>query len=439
MDREKAEGILKGASQKELIDIIWKMTTHSREAENVLISWGRKNTKAEKELVYEAELQNLWSEAQEIISEFNEYGGGPEDEEEVAGDNLELMREIVNEHPVSWEVRKAILDEMLCEFEMGNSGFDDQLIDVSEEFCQTEEEIRYLADRLSGGNNGYYKSYAARLYQAIGDEEQFLQARFANLNYGSDYIEVAEYYARKGDHNKEMEYIWKGLKECSGRLDELIDYAAPIYRGQKNEAELRRLYKLAIATKWDLNIAAIARHLYEYAKEKGDYASEKKMLLLLLDVCNQSDLKTWFDSCQKELSGEDWKKEYSGIMKMIEKKDRKYYLDICMETGREAEVLKYLQSEERRYDYWNLDYGQYFSERLFAKYPDEILALYWRNVRTLLQVTKNRNYEMAVSLLTKIKSCMKQIGRTQEWNRQFAELKETHKKKRNFIGMVQRL
>lgn len=60
MDREKAEGILKGASQKELIDIIWKMTTHSREAENVLISWGRKNTKAEKELVYEAELRRLY-------------------------------------------------------------------------------------------------------------------------------------------------------------------------------------------------------------------------------------------------------------------------------------------------------------------------------------------------------------------------------------------
>ena len=110
-----------------------------------------------------------------------------------------------------------------------------------------------------------------------------------------------------------------------------------------------------------------------------------------------------------------------------------------METGREAEVLKYLQSEERRYDYWNVDSGQYFSKRLFSRYPDEILALYWRDVHTLLLVTKNRNYEMATDLLTVIKSCMKQMGKMQEWNRQFEELKEKHKKKRNFIAMVQKL
>lgn len=439
MDKQRTEELLKGVSQEDLISIIWKMTACSREAENVLISWGRKNAKAKKGLVHEAELQNLWSEAKEIISEFNEYGGGPEDEEEVAGDNIERMIEIVNEHPIAWEIRKEILDEMLCEFEVGNSGFDDQLIDAAEEFCQSEEETRYLADQLSGGNSGFYKSYAAQLYQEIGDEERFLQIRFENLNYASDYIEVAEHYAGKGDHEKELEYIWKGLKECRGRLDELIDYAAWIYREQKNEAELRRLYDVAIQTKWDLNIAAIARHLYAYAKEKGDYDSQKKMLLLLLDVCQTSELKTWFDASQRELSEEDWKKEYPGIMEIVRKKDRRYYLDICMETGREAEVLKYLQSEERRYDYWNVDSGQYFSKRLFSRYPDEILALYWRDVHTLLLVTKNRNYEMATDLLTVIRSCMKQMGKMQEWNRQFEELKEKHKKKRNFIAMVQKL
>ena len=439
MDKKTIEELLKDASQKDLISLIVKMTACSRKAENVLISWGRKNPKAKKELVYETELKSLWDEAQEIISEFNEYGGGPRDEEETAGDNLWRMSEIVKEHQISWEVRKAILDEMLYEFEMGNSGFDDLLVDIAGDFCQTKDEVRYLAEELSGGSSGFYRSYAARLYQDIGDEDLFLQTRLNNLTYGSDYIEVAEYFARKGDHEKELEYVWKGLKESSGRLDDLINYVAPIYRKQKNETELRRLYDFVIETKWDLNIAAIASHLYEYAKEKGDYDSKKKMLRLLLSACDRSNLKKWFDICQKELSEEDWKKEYPKIMKVIYQKDRKFYLDICMETGREAEVLEYLQTERSQYDFWDLDYDQYFSKRLFAKYPEEVLALYWRDVHTLLQVSKNKNYGMARNLLQVIKPRMKQIGKTEEWNRQFAELKETHKRKKNFMAIIQNL
>ena len=43
MDKQRTEELLKGVSQEDLISIIWKMTACSREAENVLISWGRKN------------------------------------------------------------------------------------------------------------------------------------------------------------------------------------------------------------------------------------------------------------------------------------------------------------------------------------------------------------------------------------------------------------
>lgn len=53
MDKKKTEELLKDVSQEDLISIIWKMTACSREAENVLISWGRKNVKTKKGLVYE--------------------------------------------------------------------------------------------------------------------------------------------------------------------------------------------------------------------------------------------------------------------------------------------------------------------------------------------------------------------------------------------------
>lgn len=163
------------------------------------------------------------------------------------------------------------------------------------------------------------------------------------------------------------------------------------------------------------------------------------MLLLLMSDCNVAELKKWFSACQKELSEKDWKKEYPGIMETIRQRDKKFYLDFCMETGREAEVLKCLQTAAHGYSYGDLDYDGYFSKRLLKKYPEQILALYWSDVHTLLRVANNRNYETAKSCLEKIKSLMRRQGKTEEWNRQFSELKETHKKKRNFIALVRDL
>lgn len=57
---------------------------------------------------------------------------------------------------------------MLEEFNIGNSGFDDLLIDIASSLCKTKEEKRYLADALAGGKNDYYRGYAANIYKSIG-------------------------------------------------------------------------------------------------------------------------------------------------------------------------------------------------------------------------------------------------------------------------------
>src|SRR3989344_6273056 len=44
--------------------------------------------------IKEAKYQELWKEAYKIISDFNEYGGGPDEDEEVAYNNLEEIVEL---------------------------------------------------------------------------------------------------------------------------------------------------------------------------------------------------------------------------------------------------------------------------------------------------------------------------------------------------------
>lgn len=74
----------------------------------------------------------------------------------------------------------------------------------------------------------------------------------------------------------------EGLKEADGRLDELISYVAPIYIKEKNEDELRKLYKLVMKTGWDTNICLIAKYLYDYAKNSRDYTNQKKCFFYCL-------------------------------------------------------------------------------------------------------------------------------------------------------------
>lgn len=308
MDKKVVNEMLENAGRDDLMGLIAKMTDTGYKAEKIVTDWCRKHNKKNQEKAIEIELKNLWREAQAVISEFNEYGGGPESDEDDAYSNLREMDRIVQEHRLSWESRREILDEMLEEFYVGNSGFDDILIEVADSFCSSDEERRYLAEQMAKGGSGYYKDYAANIFKSIGDEERFLQIKLDNLTYGSDYVEVAKYYAKRRDHEKELEYIWKGLERSEGKLDVLIDYVAPIYIKKKNDKELKRLYKLVLNTKWDLNIAALAKHLYRYAGEREDYESKKKMLLLLLDTCEKKELKKWFQACREELHKEDWEK-----------------------------------------------------------------------------------------------------------------------------------
>lgn len=436
MNKKTVEEMLKGAAKKDYIEIISKMSNHSKSAEQVIVDWCKKNNAEYKTKAVEIELRNLWKRAYAIIDQFNAYGGGPRREEKEACDNLWKMDELVKEHDIPWDTRVEILDEMLEQFRIGNSGFDDLLIDVASTFCKSKEEQRYLADQLSTGSRGYYADYAARIYESIGDEEQFLKTKLNNLQYGSDYIDAAEYFAEKGDREQEMYYIWQGLEKCNGRLDELIDYAAPIYIKERNDVQLRKIYELALKTKWDLNIAAIAKHLFDYCKIIKNDTEKKKILMLILDTCTKDELRDWYSVCKDELSSEEWDKQYAEILEKVKKKDVKFYLDICMETGEEEIVLNYLQSQNHSYDYWDVDYEQYFSKRLSIKYPDEILDLYWQKVNQYLGYSNNKNYQSAAAMLGEIKSLMKKIKREKEWEKQFAELIEKHRRKKNFMALL---
>ncbi len=79
-----------------------------------------KNTKIHDELLFE-----YWNNAQNIIADFNCYGGGPEKDEEEAYEWLEKISGLIKEDQITSVAKKEFLDEAFVEYDAGNSGFDD--------------------------------------------------------------------------------------------------------------------------------------------------------------------------------------------------------------------------------------------------------------------------------------------------------------------------
>ena len=223
MDNKTIKNLLQNYDKAELQKLLIAILSKNSAAQQVLLDYCRKNGKPLKQEDYSAiilnQLENHWTRASEIIDEFNEYGGGPEEEEEIACDELEKMTELLETEEIPWEPRKELLEEVLDFIRMDNSGFSDMLTDVADAMCRTREEKVYLADFLSQ-SKGYYGNWASEIYRACGEDGKYLESKKANLHYSWDYLELARYYEKHKDSKQALQ-----LQECGF----LILILAPLF------------------------------------------------------------------------------------------------------------------------------------------------------------------------------------------------------------------
>lgn len=270
MNKTTFKQLVGNMNQKELMEIICQMAQADSIAEQILLDYCQKNaTRDNKNLILEKQLKKHWMNAYRIIEEANTYGGCSDSDEEEVYDEIEIIQKIIAENEISWNIRKDILDSMLEQIAYDNSSFTDVLVDIAKEFCHTNDELEYLADFLADKGSHYYKAYAASLYNKIGVDDKFLETKKANLEYGSDYLELADYYKNHGKKELALQTVWDGLDKCNGRLDEIYRYLFKWYHSKGDEATLWKLYKKALTKRWD--IECITELMCRYCKEKQDY------------------------------------------------------------------------------------------------------------------------------------------------------------------------
>ena len=308
-----------------------------------------------------------------------------------------------------------------------NSGFTDSLVDAAMEMCVAKEEKIYLADCLSDRGNFYYRGLAANIYLENGEDQKFLKNKKANLQYGSDYLELAEFYKKHGEQEKALQIVLEGLEKANGRLDEIYRYLFDYYRKKQDQAALEKLYKTSEKRRRDQD--TITELMYQYYTEQGDYENQKRILIKLISVSDRGDLYKLYQKCKAVLKAEDFDKEEQNILDVIKKSNLSVYFDILMDKGETGEVMEYI-TQSKQYGGWGIDAGHYFSKRLSGKYPRKIIEMYWKEVSLYVGLGKEKNYQHAVTVLKEIHKIMKKNQWSEEWETRYNAFLNEHKRKK---------
>jgi tetratricopeptide (TPR) repeat protein len=432
MNIDTVKKLLANQERTELYSIISKLSNYSEDAEEWLFDYcSKKGKKSDSSLIVEKQIQHYWSVAEDIIDDANMYGGTYNEDD--VYDALDKIDELAKKNKISWECRRDIVDSMLEQFYIGNSGFDDTLIDTCEILCQSKEEKLYLADKISESSSDYYRKYAAGIYLKYGKDETFIELQSKNLEYGSDYIRLADYYKKNKQMDKAISLVEEALKKCNGRLDEVYEWLFKAYKRKKQERKILDLYKTAIKKSRD--VSTMTKLMYEYYSE--NYEKKKPYLLKMIEVCDGKRAKEWYDECKRILTSADFEKESEQLHEWLKKKNVHDYLQLRIYEGNTEEVLKYLKEHPSRRDYYfSIDYNHNLTKQLVSKYPKDIVSIYWKECEGLCVTSNKKDYMEATAILKEIKAICQKEGMQQEWSTAFASFLERHRRKRLLMGYV---
>lgn len=438
MDKKMINRLIGKFDKKQLQELVAYIVSANESAQETLLDYCMKkdvDVKSDNHtLIIENKVRRYWEKAAQIIEEFDMYGGGPESDEDDAYAALEDMAKLMEDNEVSWSVRKEILDQMLDFVESDNSGFTDYLMDIAVLMCKSKQENLYLADFLTEKANSYYRGVAARIYLENGEDQKFIENKKANLQYGSDYLELATYYEKHHDSEKAVKIVLEGLDRTDGRLDEIYEYLFRYYEKNKDETALEKLY--AGSGKRNRNQDTITELMHQHYQEKGDYEKQKEALIKLISCCDNRQLYQLYQQCREELSEEDFNKKESQIMNIIKKRNLSSYFDILIDKCETKEVIEYI-AQHQQYRGWGLDAGHYFSKRLSGEYPREVVDMYWKEAALYVSLGKENNYRHAVGVLKEIRTIMKRNKWTEEWNTRYRAFLEEHRRKKLLLKALE--
>jgi len=275
---------LQSLDSKGLYNLVKTLMEDNSEVHRLILEWFKKNTKSLKKVDTKKDevflndelLTEYWGNAEGIISEFNTYGGGSEEEEDEAYHWLREISELTKEGKISTDTKFDFLDDAFVEYNRKNSGFEDALVDIFFKICQTKEEWEYLVKKLEEHPSDWRKKLIMDIHKDhLHNDEAYLKERMQNLYYGLHYWDLINFYINKGNLQKALEIAEQGIVKGQGRLTELFEFLFDHFAKARDSINLERIVHTALARNTEEK--NMLDRLFEYYKSEKNIRRQKML------------------------------------------------------------------------------------------------------------------------------------------------------------------
>jgi hypothetical protein len=431
--RETVGGIeeeLEKLDLAQLRKLVHHLLSHVPDANLTALEWfkGRQERKGGKTSagsgVIDGELAGeYWDNARPIISKFNEYGGGPNEDEEEAYGWLDKVQQLAEKGDLPSEIRMGLADDVLEEYFPRNSGFDDALMDIVFALCREKDDWIYLIKRLREHPSRWHDKLILEIEKDhLRDDRAYLDLRKKTLQYGLDYWDLAGYYIGKNDMENALKTSEEGILKGEGRIEEMLVFLFEHYAKKKDPGELERIVQTSITRGTDERM--MLDRLFRYYKARGDYESAKRAALRACDHIHGGYFEE-YRRLKDFLSGSDWKAIENRILQDSKKKDLDGFLDICLSRGEKKTVMKTILRPPK--DRWGMpqdcDYDR-FARRIGPDFPKEMAEYFWRRASYFISMKGRDSYRAAAAYLSASKDIyLNRLKDPDGWTRRFERLK----------------
>ncbi len=384
-----------------------------------------------------------WAVTDRILTELNEYGMDEESLEDVAINALESLAECLVNNRSLRQRKKEIIEKLMEYYTWGNCGIKDYIYDSVYQLCSDKSDYQILTESLEvhikkASFKSYYQNLLADLYNAIGDQTSRLKTLERNLQYGSDYWRLAEYWIEQGDNNKALQIMHEGLENGEGRKAELYLYFQEHYQKQNDYDQIFNLLKRKIQNhdldNHDFKSDATYRCLWQHYTSKNDYQMQEKLLKLRLDKEIDLDL---YKGAEKTLHQTHWSEFQDKILTQLKdaipKNQRAWSWRWSYPSKDEetlAEIYHYKKDFKNLLETIKNHYSllDKYKKKLLPLFPEDYLEKYCDIIDNFIAVRGRNNYNIAAGYAKKVKRIFQNILKEPEkWQRYIQKLRGTHK------------
>ena len=439
------EDKLRSLDGEEMYDLVHVLMGKEPEVRRLILEWFKDrskdmddiNTVQERGHLDEELLWDYWGDVSYIISEFNEYGGGSYEEEDEAYGWLDKILELAKAGNISTDAKFEFLDEAFKEYNIGNSGFEDALLDIFFELCETKEEWEYLVEKLGEHPTSWRNKQIMNIQKKyLRDEDAYLKMRMESLHYGMDYWDLVEFYMARGELQKARETSEEGILKGEGRLTELFRFLSDHFAEKMDTTNLKRIVHTALTRKTEEK--AMLDRLFEYYKSQNDYENAKEALLKSYGFVRHEGYYAEYTRLKEFLNDSDWRQIEPEIFEKIREKNIHEYLQICLDKNMKKEVLDTILDPPRD-QHWFAMYRNFdgFADKLKEDFPEEIIEYYWQKAYSNIPNGTRKTYSTAAGYLALVKhiyTCL--LKEEPRWEQRFSDLKTEFKNRPAFLDEV---